>query len=156
MRGHVARVNTHESMTCLATNQFVDCYASRRSLKWRAVSLRYRTRAVITVLVREQKPYPVQFLYRRKSYSVYCEYSSTLYTLLCTHPLLHVRHSEVSLEWQVRVVTSKKTWGRLSLHELQPPARPTQVRGLVQRGGSTIILISLTNKENSRVCLQSG
>lgn len=65
-------------------------------------------------------------------------------------------HSEVSLEWQVRVVTSKKTWRRLLLHELRPPARPTQVRGLIQRGGSTIRLMSLTNKENSRVCLQSG
>ena len=58
-RGHVARATTHKSMTFLATNQFVDCYASHRSLKWRAISLRYGNNAVITVLVREQKPYPV-------------------------------------------------------------------------------------------------
>ena len=33
-------------------------------------SLRYRNRAEITVLMYEQKPYPVWFSCRRKSYSV--------------------------------------------------------------------------------------
>ena len=40
-----------------------------------ATSLRYRNRAEITVLMCEQKPYPVWFSYRRKIYPVYCEHS---------------------------------------------------------------------------------
>lgn len=41
----------------------------------KAVALRYRHRADITVFILEQKPYPVWFSCRRKSYPVYFEHS---------------------------------------------------------------------------------
>ena len=40
-----------------------------------AASLDHRNHAEITILMCEQKPYPVQFSCRRKSYLLWCEYS---------------------------------------------------------------------------------
>ena len=40
-----------------------------------AASLRHRNRSAATVLVCEQKPYPVRFSWWRERYSVYCEHN---------------------------------------------------------------------------------
>ena len=47
-------------------------------------SLRYRNRAKITVLMSEQKPYPVQFSCQRKSYPEESEHSLIFIGNLCT------------------------------------------------------------------------
>ena len=47
-------------------------------------SLRYRNRAEITVLMCEQKPYPVGFLSRRESHLLYCEHSLNLFWITGT------------------------------------------------------------------------
>ena len=69
-----------------------------------AASIRYRNRAEITVLVSEQKPYPVQFSSSRKSYPVVCERSLTglVYLVFTTHLVQRIAYENC-------IVTIKRT-----------------------------------------------
>ena len=66
---------------CLSPHKTIPCsvhtypmtlhFMNRRA----AASLRHRNRAATTVLVCEQKPYPVRLSWWRERYSVYCEHN---------------------------------------------------------------------------------
>ena len=61
-----------------------------------AASLRYRNRAEITVLMSEQKPYPVWFPCRRKSSPVECEHSLRMRSKICKSQLSNGKWSALN------------------------------------------------------------
>ena len=61
-----------------------------------AAYLRFRNRAEITVLMCEQKPYPVWFPCRRKSYPVECEHSLRMRSKICKSQLSNGKWSALN------------------------------------------------------------
>ena len=77
-----------------------------RDLSFAPLSLRYRNRAEITVVMCEQKPYLVWFSRRRKSYPVLFEHSLTsragacqIFSVLCWHLIYFSRSKTWTARW---------------------------------------------------------
>ena len=83
-------------------------YVTRRfrDLRFAPLSLRYRNRAEITVVMCEQKPYLLWFSFRRKSYTVLFEHSLTsrpgacqIFSVLCWHLIYFSRSKPWTARW---------------------------------------------------------
>ena len=82
-----------------------------------AASLRYRNRAEIFVLICEQKPYPLRFSIRRKTYPVKCENSLNLTLPTIMLPNTSSSSDDITTRPWVREIitgsrndTKKKSW----------------------------------------------
>ena len=90
----------------------------QRSLLRSFSPIRYRNRAQITVLMCEQKPYPVWFSCMRKTYLVECEHSLRLFSwqvhLLTLHSASCAIFIQASFDLNWNFATKCLTFGRVA------------------------------------------
>ena len=96
-----------DSFSCRREMQSVIVGPPIRYVTPGAASLRYRNRAEIFVLICEQKPYPLRFSIRRKTYPVKCENSLNLTLPTIMLPNTSSSSDDITTRpWMREIITS--------------------------------------------------